>query len=177
MFNRVILPPTTFRKHNFYGKMSPVLTHDQDSEFCFSDSVNRRDSYSPGPEAPTFPRHEADQKDGPGDIKPPVPGHHIPVFALSPRGSFYVPLSVNSANLEHFLPLLSDSTPGPLHPVTISVKFCPSFRPTPAPAMIPVDQSAHEPGPSSNSDWRNSGRSGVIQPPQSVIRNWRQDAP
>ena len=147
------------------------------SKLSVSDSVNRRDSFSPGPEAATFLRHEADHTDGPGDIKPQVPpGHHIPVFALSPRGSFYVPLSVNSASLEQFLPLLSENSSGPLHPVTISVKFCPSFPP--ASTMIPSDQSGHEPGPSSNYDWRNSGRSGVIQSnSQSVIKNWRQDAP
>ena len=148
----------------------------KDSSTCFSDSVNRRDSYSPGPEPASFRRHEAGDLPEAGDLKPPmapqVPdGHHIPVFALSPRGSFYVPLSVNSASLEHFLPLLAESSAGPLHPVTISVKFCPTFTPA------PVDQSGHEPGPSSNSDWRNSARSGVIQPPQSVIKNWRQDNP
>jgi len=153
---------------------------DRDNDHGFDvelDSVNRRDSYSPGPEAATFLRHEADHTDGPGDIKPrvPGPGHHIPVFALSPRGSFYVPLSVNSASLEQFLPLLSENSSGPLHPVTISVKFCPSFPP--ASTMIPSDQSGQEPGPSSNYDWRNSARSGVIQSNQSVIKNWRQDAP
>ena len=119
----------------------------------------------------------ADHTEGACDLKPPVPhghsgyGHHIPVFALSPRGSFYVPLSVNAANLEDFLPLLSESSSGPLHPVTISVKFCPSF--TPVPSSVMSDQG-QEPGPS-NSDWRNSARSGVIQPAQAVRKNWRQD--
>ena len=104
-----------------------MFSHSLDSNICFSELVSRRDSYSPGPIS-----HSTNHSDGPSELKPPVPhghsghGHHIPVFALSPQGSFYVPLSVNAANLKDFLPLLWESSPGPLHPVTISVNFCPS---------------------------------------------------
>ena len=140
-----------------------------------SDPGIRRESYSPGF---SRTRHKSDATD---DIKPspsPCPrlsGQYIPVFALNTRGSYYVPLSVDSSHLEQFMPLLTESTSGPYHPITISVKFSSLFT-APAPTLGPMfadGAGAAEAGVI----FRNSGRSGVIQSSQSVIKNWRDQAP
>jgi len=85
----------------------------------------------------------------------------VPIFALNPKGSFYVPLTVDLALLGPFLPLLTESEPGPFHPVNISV----SFR-----GLAEGVGSREE-----EREWSREGGStpGVIQSHSSVIKQWR----
>ena len=169
---------------------------DSCNNHLFPDSGLRRDSFSPG--LGSFSRHEAGRHKsgnteaelklspsplpGPGPPSYPGPrpatGQCIPVFALSTKGSHYVPLSVDAANLEQFLPFLTDAPCGPFHPVTISVKFSgllPPAGPGPGAASLPLlpeAGSSLEAG--AGAEWgRGAKRNGVIHPPQSVIKNWR----
>jgi hypothetical protein len=74
---------------------------------------------------------------------------NVPIFALHPKGSFYVPMSVE-------LPLIGalfnsmETAPAPLlHPVTISVNFCHPLRvlSAPKPAAIEMHSPVHHPRP------------------------------
>ena len=103
-----------------------------------------------------------------------LPVQYIPVFALSTKGSYYIPLSLEAANLGPFLPFLTENNSGPCHPITISVKFSNFLAPPPAsqsslPPMMPEEETRPEP------EWRNlRGHGGsVIHSQQSVIKNWR----
>ena len=186
--------------HSFDVDLGQYQSTDISCSSCdnhlFPDSGLRRDSFSPG--LGSFSRHEAGRHKsgnteaelklspsplpGPGPPSSPGPrpatGQCIPVFALSTKGSHYVPLSVDAANLEQFLPFLTDAPCGPFHPVTISVKFSgllPPAGPGPGAASLPLLPEA---GPSleagAGAEWgRGAKRNGVIHPPQSVIKNWR----
>jgi hypothetical protein len=94
---------------------------------------------------------------------PKPSGVSLPIFALNAKGSYYIPLSIDSSVISPFLNLFADDYTGPLHPVTISVNFT---GPTQQP-IAPRDQDRER-------EWRQP-RSGVIQQP-SVIKHWR-DAP
>jgi len=89
----------------------------------------------------------------------------VPIFALNPKGTFYVPLSIDLSTIAPFMNLFNDPPSGPLHPVTISVNFRPS------PVLQP-------PPPPPHSDWTGipARQQGVIQQAGSVIKHWR-DAP
>ena len=94
---------------------------------------------------------------------PKPSGVSLPIFALNAKGSYYIPLSIDSSVISPFLNLFADDYTGPLHPVTISVNFT---GPTQQP-IAPRDQDRER-------EWRQP-RNGVIQQP-SVIKHWR-DAP
>ena len=112
----------------------------------------------PGPSQPSSSRQQ-------------LIGQYIPVFALSTSGSHYLPLTLEASNLIHYLPYLAETSSGPLHPVTISVKFSPSsLLSPPGPGPLTPLTDGHDSG-----DWsRQARRGGVIHTPQSVIKqNWR----
>jgi len=90
-------------------------------------------------------------------------GQSLPIFALNAKGSYYIPLSIDSSVIAPFINLFSEDYAGPLHPVTISVNFTGPAQQ----AQAPRDQDRDR-------EWRQP-RSGVIQQP-SVIKHWR-DAP
>jgi len=90
-------------------------------------------------------------------------GQTLPIFALNAKGSYYIPLSIDSSVIAPFLNLFNDDYVGPLHPVTISVNFTGPLHQAP----LARDQDRDR-------EWRQP-RGGVIQQP-SVIKHWR-DAP
>ena len=125
-----------------------------------SDPPVRRDSFSPCGSG-YRDRHKSGPSTSP--LPPPIPrplpvGPIIPIFALSTKGSYYIPMSVDSSLLGHCLPLLTEESVGPFHPVTISVKFT----------------SLQEPGlfAQDSRNWKHQRR-GVISNQQSVIKHWR----
>ena len=91
-------------------------------------------------------------------------GQTLPIFALNAKGSYYIPLSIDSSVIAPFLNLFNDDYVGPLHPVTISVNFTGPLHHQ-APLAREHDRDR---------EWRQP-RGGVIQQ-QSVIKHWR-DAP
>jgi len=92
-------------------------------------------------------------------------GQTLPIFALNTKGSYYVPLSIDSSILSPFLHLFAEDHVGPLHPITISVNFSGPSVPTSSMVPLPRDQDR---------EWRQP-RSGVIQHQQpSVIKHWRE---
>ena len=125
--------------------------------FCFNeDPPLRRDSFSPGY------RQKSVCSPPPAPSARPLlagmgvqGGHMVPVFALSTKGSYYIPMSLDSTMLGSYQPLLVEDSIGPFHPVTISVKFT----------------SLQEPAEDSR-NWRNP-RQGVISNQQSVIKHWK----
>merc|ERR1712088_1136447 len=54
----------------------------------------------------------------------------VPIFALHPKGSHYIPLSVTEEVIQPYLHLFDQGTELPLmlHPITISVNFCGPIR-------------------------------------------------
>merc|ERR1712018_1049612 len=54
----------------------------------------------------------------------------IPIFALHPKGSHYIPLSVTEEVIQPYLHLFDQGSELPLmlHPITISVNFCGPIR-------------------------------------------------
>ena len=75
-----------------------------------SDPPVRRDSFSPCGSG-YRDRHKSGPSTSP--LPPPIPrplpvGPIIPIFALSTKGSYYIPMSVDSSLLGHCLPLLTD---------------------------------------------------------------------
>jgi len=91
-------------------------------------------------------------------------GQTLPIFALNAKGSYYIPLSIDSSVIAPFLNLFNDDYVGPLHPVTISVNFT-----GPLHHQAPLHRDHDR-----DREWRQP-RGGVIQQP-SVIKHWR-DAP
>ncbi len=89
------------------------------------------------PPPPRSLKREDEEESGPPSCASALP---IPMFALHPRGSFYVPLSVDRSVVDPFLDLFdtrdddddasapaAPAAPAPavmLHPVTINVNFC-----------------------------------------------------
>ena len=114
----------------------------------------RRDSLSPGHSGSVY-RHKSVSSPLPPPLPRPLAGHMVPMFALSTKGSYYIPMSLDSSLLGSFLPLITEDSIGPFHPVTISVKFT----------------SLAEPGylPQDSRNQRNQRR-GVISNQQSVIK-------
>lgn len=57
-------------------------------------------------------------------------GRVFPFFALHPKGSHYIPLSVTEEVIQPYLHLFDQGTELPLmlHPITISVNFCGPIR-------------------------------------------------
>jgi len=109
----------------------------------------RRDCFSPGV---SRYRHKSASLGGPG-------GTMVPIFALSTKGSYYIPMSLDSSLLGSLQPLvLTEDSSGPFHPVTISVKFTNLQEP----ASLTQDSR----------NWRNQRR-GVISNQQSVIKHWK----
>jgi len=141
----------------------------------------RPQSFSSKPEMPKplvhLPPEASDPHFNPPDIKQsssPIPygrnlsvpkpfGQTLPIFALNAKGSYYIPLSIDSSVIAPFLNLFNDDYVGPLHPVTISVNFTGPMHQPP----LSRDQDRDR-------EWRQP-RGGVIQQP-SVIKHWR-DAP
>ncbi|XP_076357316.1 uncharacterized protein LOC143250528 [Tachypleus tridentatus] len=65
------------------------------------------------------------QKDIPlpySNNRPPMQASGVPIFALHPKGTFYIPLTLDIGLLSPFLNNLGNSVPV-LHPVNISVSF------------------------------------------------------
>lgn len=55
----------------------------------------------------------------------PAPTANVPIFALHPKGTFYIPLTVDYSVVSPYMLLYPDpETPTQMHPVTISVNFC-----------------------------------------------------
>ena len=54
--------------------------------------------------------------------------NNVPIFALHPKGSFYVPMSVQLSLIESLFTSESTKVQSVLHPVTISVNFCHPLR-------------------------------------------------
>ena len=54
----------------------------------------------------------------------------VPIFALHPKGSHYIPLSVTEEVIQPYLHLFDQGSELPLmlHPITISVNFCGPIR-------------------------------------------------
>lgn len=132
-----------------------------------SEAPVRRDSFSPcgshGGSNGYRDRHKSGPSTSP--LPPPIPrplplpvGPMIPIFALSTKGSYYIPMSVDSAMMGPCLPLLTEEAVGPFHPVTISVKFT----------------TIQDPGlfTQDSRNWKHQRR-GVISNQQSVIKHWR----
>jgi len=130
-----------------------------------SEAPVRRDSFSPCGSGSFRERHKSGPSTSP--LPPPIPrplplplpvGPIIPIFALSTKGSYYIPMSVDSALLGPCLPLLTEESVGPFHPVTLSVKFT----------------TIQDPGLFSGDSrsWKHQRR-GVISNQQSVIKHWR----
>ena len=94
------------------------------------DESEARPLLSSTPQFPQLPVVKISPSPGPTFLKPsssfPLPKpvcHPVPIFALNPKGSFYVPLTVDLGLLNPFLHLLTEEEAGPFHPVTISVNF------------------------------------------------------
>lgn len=109
----------------------------------------------------------------PGPNPSSLSGQHIPVFALNSRGSYYVPLSVDSSNLEDFLPYLTEPGCGPYHPITISVKFSSILPVSSTHSSMPLTPDTEFSNVNSRNTGAGRGGVGVIQAQQSVIKNWR----
>merc|ERR1712228_197059 len=62
-----------------------------------------------------------------GDVKEKK---SVPIFALHPKGSHYIPLSVTEEVIQPYLHLFDQGSELPLmlHPITISVNFCGPIR-------------------------------------------------
>jgi len=74
---------------------------------------------------------------------------NVPIFALHPKGSFYVPMSVELPLIDALFNSM-EQTPAPLlHPVTISVNFCHPLRvlSAPQPPALEVHSPVHHPRP------------------------------
>lgn len=81
---------------------------------------------------------------------PVVVTESVPIFALHPKGTFYVPMSVE-LNLIRPLFKMPDPTTTPLlHPVTISVNFCHPLRVLGAAEITQKSQGAPLPVQQSN---------------------------
>ena len=113
------------------------------------------------PQFPQLPEVKISASPGPTFLQPsssfslPKPVcRPVPIFALDPKGSFYVPLTVDLGLLNPFLHLLTEEEVGPFHPVTISVNF-----------RRGVEAKREE-----ERDWKGKG---VIQKP-SVIKHLRE---
>ena len=113
------------------------------------------------PQFPQLPEVKISPSPGPTFLQPsssfslPKPVcRPVPIFALDPKGSFYVPLTVDLGLLNPFLHLLMEEEVGPFHPVTISVNF-----------RRGVEAKREE-----ERDWKGKG---VIQKP-SVIKHLRE---
>ena len=94
------------------------------------DESEARPLLSSTPQFPQLPVVKISPSPGPTFLQPsssfPLPKpvcHPVPIFALNPKGSFYVPLTVDLGLLNPFLHLLTEEEAGPFHPVTISVNF------------------------------------------------------
>merc|ERR1712083_816697 len=63
-----------------------------------------------------------------GDVKEVK--QSVPIFALHPKGSHYIPLSVTEEVIQPYLHLFDQGSELPLmlHPITISVNFCGPIR-------------------------------------------------
>lgn len=91
---------------------------------------------------------------------PASPAENVPIFALHPKGAFYVPMSVELPLIRAFFnppPSLENAQPA-LHPVTISVNFCCPLRVLTAAALA------------SNDAVTSIHHSSVIQPPVRIPR-------
>jgi len=68
---------------------------------------------------------QSDFKPGGGE-----PKKSVPIFALHPKGSHYIPLSVTEEVIQPYLHLFDQGSELPLmlHPITISVNFCGPIR-------------------------------------------------
>ena len=94
------------------------------------DESEARPLISSTPQFPQLPEVKISPSPGPTFLQPsssfllPKPVcQPVPIFALNPKGSFYVPLTVDLGLLNPFLHLLTEEEAGPFHPVTISVNF------------------------------------------------------
>ena len=96
---------------------------------------------------------------------PTQPAENVPIFALHPKGAFYVPMSIELALIRAlFNPPSTENAQSLLHPVTISVNFCHPLRVlTAAVAVANAETSAAPPS-------HPVHHSSVIQPPARIPR-------
>ncbi|XP_022254968.1 transcription factor cwo-like isoform X1 [Limulus polyphemus] len=100
-----------------------------------SNGSSSSSGYSTGNEMPYIPKAKCNERHTPpfyqsqsvpvhcSSPQPSLPAaSSIPIFALHPKGAFYVPLTLDSAILAPFFSGLDDCIPV-LHPVSISVNF------------------------------------------------------
>jgi len=149
---RLLAQPSRQSPFSSKGDPSKPLIHhsSEDSEPIFNNQ-NIKECMSPVPYS----------QGGQNLSLPKTTGKALPIFALNTKGTYYIPLSIDSSVITPFLNLFAEDNSGPLHPVTISVNF--SGPRASAPSLPDRDQ-----------EWRQP-RGGVIQKP-SVIKHWR-DAP
>jgi len=152
----LLAPPSRHQSLSSKGDMGkPIIHLPPEGPEPLYNNPDIKLSSSPTPYSQTGPNFSTQKPSG----------QALPIFALNNKGSYYIPLSIDSSVIAPFLNLFSEDYAGPLHPVTISVNFSGPSIPSSGMASTQRDQER---------EWRQP-RGGVIQQP-SVIKHWR-DAP
>ncbi|XP_029845848.2 protein hairy isoform X1 [Ixodes scapularis] len=119
-------PPTAEEAYKFKNDIKDRFH--KDAQWGGERPDERRHSHSQGSSlvpVPSPTRHtvSAPPPDPPPENPSPGPGPGVAAFALHPRGSFYIPVTLDPTLVGPALAYVDESPQAALHPVSISVQF------------------------------------------------------
>lgn len=124
--NNNIKPPTATAEEAYKFKNDIKDRFHKDAQWSGERPEERRHSHSQGSSlvpVPSPTRHTVSAP--PPDAPPenPSPGPGVAAFALHPRGSFYIPVTLDPTLVGPALACADESPQAAVHPVSISVQF------------------------------------------------------